>query len=231
MVRSMCRRDANIRNNLTVGFRHGIAVNGHRNHGKWDSWRNAIVDNHVLDARDTGILLGFYSYYSQIRGNRVERAACHGIDIFNVSYVVVTDNVVHNRCTRESQPRKVANGGGIFIHTDWCVSTAIPVRNVLATGNQLKFDLPNDQITDAIVFCVIGYAENVNISANQVTGGSIALRLREVPKNEWYKKREDQRESPTDMPQHIRFSDNLCVGQWDCSFDVIGSDAMAASIN
>lgn len=221
-------RRAVVRGCVTRGARHGVAVEGYRKLGRWGCWYTSIENSQFIDAWDTGIAAALCVYYTQIRGNTIIRAACHGIDMWNISYAVVTDNLVHNWCTRETQDRPRVHGVGIFAHSLWGAIEGVPTRNIIIANNVLKHDAPQDDKTYPNGIFITGYVDAVTVKSNQIIGGRNGIRVSEVPPAP--KGKTQRKPVPYIIPQNTIIEGNTVRGNWGHAMSLDGKGEMVALI-
>ncbi len=198
------------------GARHGITINGNYEGGRYGNWNIRIANCKTSDTFDTGIVVGFYSYYITLANNIVERSRCHGIDIFNVSDVTLTGNIVRNwNAPKMDDLSQVPQSVGIFVHPDWGITTFVPTRNIILTGNIVIYDQPLDAGITPNCIEVAGNCDSVVITGNTVIGAFRGFVLREQPYDQYFNARLDKRvQEKTPMsPQNVVFSNNVVRGQ------------------
>lgn len=195
------------------GARHGITINGQYESGRCGNWNIQVNHCRTLDTWDTGIVIGFSSFYVTVADSIIERSRCHGIDIFNVANIIISNNVVRNWNSPHFTGMVTGSSVGIFVHPDWGISTAIPTRDVLITGNLVMFDVPVPPGTTPKGIEVTGNSDTVTVNANQIIGGYCGFFLREQCYDQFYRARPDKRVAANNTPRNIIFSNNICRGQ------------------
>jgi hypothetical protein len=162
---------------------------------------------------DTGIVVGFYSYHVVLEGNIVERSRCHGIDVFNVSHVLVGNNIVRNWNSPHYKEQRVGRSVGIFVHPDWGISTFVPTSNIVVSGNQVIYDAEPEEGVSPQAIEVTGNVDTVCITGNTLVGGCDGFFVRSQSEDEFYKARADKRVPGSEFPRNVVFSGNVCRDQ------------------
>ena len=160
------------------GGRHGIALNGHYENY---SLSNVRVENcYIARAWDTFIPVGLNSHYVTSTGCQMETSGCHGIDIFNSTHVVISNNIIRNWLDPdgaiEGEPKQEGQACGIFVHPDWPNSVTMPTQDITITGNIVVRD-DYRQGLRPVCLEIHGNVEGVTVSGNLFTGGHIGCAL------------------------------------------------------